>query len=89
MNETSEQKLTKQQIYSKEYNKRDYVKEKKREYNARPDIAEKRNILNKTYKDCECGSKYYSSHRKQHNMGKIHKHYLETGEKYIEKNEKS
>jgi hypothetical protein len=70
--ETEEQKLvlTNKQIY-------------KKEYNARPEVAEKRNIANKKYNNCECGSKYITSHRKQHNTGIIHKKYLETGEKYV------
>ena len=75
MQETVEQKpLTKKQIYMKEYN-------------ARPERAEKRNIANKQYKDCECGGKYYASHRKQHGLGRIHKHYVLTGEKYVEKDD--
>ena len=58
---------------------------KRREYNQRPDVAMKRNILNKKLRDCECGGYFTLIHKKQHLSGVIHRSYLITGVKFVMK----
>ena len=58
---------------------------KRREYNQRPDVTVKRNLLNKKLRDCECGGYFTLIHKKQHLTGVIHQNFLKTGVKFIKK----
>jgi len=80
----SEQKPTKKQIYDREYSKRDYVKEKAKEYyiinklsfqeyRQKPEVKEKANNHN----DCECGGKYTTKHKAKHMNSNKHKLHLQ------------
>ena len=85
----SEQKLTKKQIYDKEYRQRDYVKAKakdyyiinrlvKKEYRQKPEVKEKAN----THHDCECGGKYTTKHKAKHIKSDKHKMFVENNKQF-------